>query len=225
MIIETDNFIVEVKGNINHLNKMLESLNNKLNEILNFFNLDKLCNKNKIVIWNDLDEYKKHINHFVNDGNIDVLVIGEYSEIKGHIGRTTDDFINNITHVFVHIYHREKQKDIMQSNYYVLSDGYNDQWFHESLATNLGNPQNFSLCELNITKNDLMYFNELENNYNIAYTLGNYILNNLRKDEILRYIKYPERLIADTENILESAKNYYGFNTKNKIGVNNGKNR
>ena len=62
-----------------------------------------------------------------------------------------------------------------------------------------------------------MYFNELENNYNIAYTLGNYILNILKKDEILRYIKYPERLIADTENILESAKNYYGFNTKNKL--------
>ena len=30
MIIETDNFIVEASGNINHLNEMLESLNNKL---------------------------------------------------------------------------------------------------------------------------------------------------------------------------------------------------
>lgn len=66
MTIEKNSFIIECPKEVSYVKEVIEYLESRMDEITLFLNLQNIQDKKKIVIWNDLNEYKKHIEYFLN---------------------------------------------------------------------------------------------------------------------------------------------------------------
>lgn len=214
MRIETNYFIIESDEEILNINDIINYLETRLEEILNFFEI-KSPKKKKIIFWNNLEEYIKHISNYTKykdgmcadtfDKNINVLSLRETHKTKTHINMTEERFKENIAHEYVHTCQQDLETEESKTN----------SWFYEALATNLGNSKQFDkLYTFDITREELENFNNIKNNrYEIAYTIGKYMLENYSKEEILEFVKYPQLLNIETEKILENTKKW----TKEKL--------
>lgn len=207
MKIELDNFIIECDKEINYMSNIVSTLENNTVGILDFFELDKLSQKKRVVIFTDREKYKNHLLPYVirfeewmcadtYDGNINLLEISEARKSKEHENMDMDEFIKCILHEFVHSCQQE-----WNSN----SDG--TAWYWEALATNLSD-QDYSLvsledCDFEELKRN---FNGTKNGYSYSYTLGKYMLENYSKDKLLDYVKNPDILKQDADSIFETVK-------------------
>ena len=209
MILEKGNFIVEYDQSISYIPEVVDFLETKMNNFMNFFELASLKSKEKVVVFNDIEKYKKHLEKYTEyrdymcadtyDGNINLLSIEEAHKTKEHQNMTVNDLKLIILHEFVHI---------CQKNCQVEKYNKTISWFWESLATNLGNPEKFSRITIEATNEEINNFNTLPNNYLIAFTIGNYLLENYSHEDILNYVKYPSKLLADSEKILNAARKW-----------------
>ena len=207
MLLEKNNFIVESDEDISYISDIADYLELEMRNIMDFFELSPLSSKKKIVIYNDLELYKKHIEQFyeyhdymcadTNDGNINLLSIEEAHKTKEHANMTIDELKGTILHEFVHICQQDSEIE------HICND---IVWFWEALATNLGNPKIFSKVVINATNEEINNFNSLSQNYSIAFTIGNYMLENYSHEEILEYVKYPSKLLLDSDKILDNAR-------------------
>lgn len=207
MKFELSNFIIECDQDISYMPNIIATLENNTIEILDFFELGKLSQKKKVVIFTDREKYKKHLLPFVKeykewmcadtyDGNINLLEISEARKSKEHENMDMDEFIKCILHEFVHSCQQELNPN---------SEGV--AWYWEALATNLSN-QDYSVvslenCDFKKLKSD---FDDTKNGYSYAYTLGKYMLENYSKDRLLEYVKNPNSLKQDADNIFETVK-------------------
>jgi len=209
MVIEKDNFIIDYDESLTYIPEIVDYLETRINGIMDFFELTNLSEKKKIIVYNDLEEYKKHIEQFykyedymcadTNDGNINLLSVEEAHKTKEHANMRVDELKSTITHEFVHICQQESELE---------SIGYDIAWFWEALATNMGNPDNFARVTINATNEEINDFNSLEHNYPIAFTIGNYIFEKYSHKEILNYVKYPSKLLRDSDKILNEARDW-----------------
>lgn len=209
MVIERKNYIVDYDEKDKYISDIIEYLDNKSNEILDFFELKELKRQRKIVIYNDIEKYKKHMGKYskyydymcadTNDGNINTLSLEEAHKTKTHADMTIDDLKRVIAHEFVHICQQDCEIEPIEETI---------GWFWEALATNLGNPEGRNKIEIEATNNDIINFNSLPNNYLIAFTIGNYMLQIYSHDQILDYIKYPQKLLNDSDEILNNAREW-----------------
>lgn len=212
MKVELDNFIIESDKEISYINDLINILENNTKDILDFFELDKISNKKRVVIYTDIEKYKEHISHYEEysdwicadtfDGNINLLDIEIVRKTETHKYMTIEGLLKVALHEFVHSCEQE-----------LGTCPKGNEWFWESLSTNLSG-QEFD--DINLKDFDFELF---RNNFNIkdieissrhycaAYAIGKYILENYSKDKILEYIKYPDNLIEDTENIFDEVKN------------------
>ena len=214
MTIEKENFIIDYDEQLSYIPEIVDYLETRIIDIMDFFELTNLSEKKKVIVYNDLEEYKKHIEQFykykdymcadTNDGNINLLSVEEAHKTKEHADMKVDELKNTITHEFVHVCQQESELE---------SIGYDIAWFWEALATNLGNPDNFTIVKISATNEEINDFNSLNNNYPIAYTIGNYLLENYSHEDILDYVKYPSKLLNDADNILNNAREW----SKNRI--------
>ena len=182
---------------------------------MSFFELNSLNSKRKIVIYNDLRLYKRHIEQFyeyhdymcadTNDGNINLLSLDEAHKTKEHKDMTLDELKSTILHEFVHICQQESELEHLDNDIV---------WFWEALATNLGNPEAFSKITIKANNDEIDDFNSLSLNYPIAFTIGNYMLENYDHDDILEYVKYPSKLLVNSEKILNAAREWSNQNNK-----------
>lgn len=205
-MINNDNFIIETDKNLEYIDELILYLNNNIKNIMNFFELKKLKSKVIIVIWNDLEQYKKHIEKFyiyqdymcadTNDGNINILSLEEAHKTKEHFSMSLDDMKSIICHEFVHICQQNCEIEKLDNDII---------WFWEALATNLGNKEKFIEIPINATYEEINNFNLLDNNYLISYTIGRYLLENLSHKKILEYVKYPSHLQKDLKKIITNA--------------------
>ena len=215
MILEKNNFIIDYDEGISYIPEVVDYLESKTNAIMNFFELTSLKSKEKVVVFNNIEKYKKHLEKYIEyrdylcadtfDGNINLLSIQEAHKTKSHQKMTVSDLKLYILHEFVHI---------CQKNCQVEKYNKTITWFWEALATNLGNPDNFSKVIIKATNEEINNFNSLSQNYPIAFTIGNYMLENFAHEEILDYIKYPSKLLEDSEKILNEAREW--SNQRNK---------
>ena len=171
-----DNFIINYDENLSYVPELIDYLESGMNNIMNYFELDKLKSKRKVIIYNDIELYKKHVEKYHKyydyicadtfDGNINILSIEEAHKTKEHANMTIDDLKRVILHEFVHICQQDSQ-----------IEKYNETitWFWEALATNLGNPENFNIKIINSDVPEIKEFGSLKNNYSIAFTIGNYL--------------------------------------------------
>ncbi len=209
MVLEKNNFIITYNENISYIPEVVDYLESKINTIMNFFELDSFNSKKQIVIYNNLEAYKKHIEQFfkyydymcadTNDGNINLLSLEEAHKTKEHKDMTLDELKSTILHEFVHICQQEKELEHLDSDII---------WFWEALATNLGNPEAFSSISIKATNEEITDFNSLEQNYPTAFTIGKYMLENYSHEGILEYVKYPSKLLVDSEKILNAAREW-----------------
>ena len=209
-----DNFIINYDENLSYVPELIDYLESGMNNIMNYFELDKLKSKRKVIIYNDIELYKKHVEKYHKyydyicadtfDGNINILSIEEAHKTKEHANMTIDDLKRVILHEFVHICQQDSQ-----------IEKYNETitWFWEALATNLGNPENFNIKIINSDVPEIKEFGSLKNNYSIAFTIGNYLFDNYSKEEILEFVKYPSKLLLIEDKVLEEAKEW----SNNKI--------
>ena len=209
MIVEKNNFIIDYDENISYIPKVVNYLESRTNSIMDFFELDSLNSKRKIIIYNSLELYKRHIEQFyeyhdymcadTNDGNINLLSLEEAHKTKEHKDMTLDELKTTILHEFVHICQQESELEHLDNDIV---------WFWEALATNLGNSDDFSKVVIKATNEEINNFNSLPHNYQIAFTIGNYLLENYSHEEILEYVKYPSKLLVDSEKILNDAREW-----------------
>lgn len=215
MKLELRNFIIEYDKEINYMSNIISTLENDTTEILEFFELEKLSQKKKVVIFTDREKYKKHMLQFVsefkewmcadtNDGNINLLEISEARKSKEHKDMDVDRFIKCILHEFVHSCQQELNSNLEGTN-----------WYREALATNLSGqdytPINLADCDFAKLKSD---FYNIKRAYSYSYTLGKYMLENYSKDKLLEYAKNSALLKKDADDIFESAKQSQTNKTK-----------
>ena len=210
MNLEKNNFIIEYNENLKYIPEIVEYLENRMNDIMCFFELNSFNKKIKIIVYNKLELYKEHIEQFfeyhdymcadTNDGNINILSLEAAHETKTHANMTLDEMKKVILHEFVHICQQEKEVE------HILDDVI---WFWEGLATNLGNPDEYEVVQFDDATNyDINEFFCASNNYPIAFTIGKYMLENYSHAEILDYIKFPSKLLNDSEQILNNAREW-----------------
>ena len=202
-------FILECDSNISYIKDMIKDLETMSNDIMSFFGLEKIHSKIKIVIYNNLKKYQKHIEKYTEyqdymcadtfDGKINILSLAEAHKTKEHQNMTIDDWKNTILHEFVHICQQECELEHLNKDVV---------WLWEALATNLGNPQMFQKIIIMASNEEINNFNSLSQNYSIAYTIGKYMLDNYNHEDILKYIKYPSKLLKDSDKILNEARKW-----------------
>lgn len=204
-----ENFIVECKENLPYINDLKLKLKQESDRILNFFELHELKAPKIIKIWTDQKEYQQHLEHYVDkyydwmcadtyDGNINLLSIEECKKTETHKNMTLKEMLQNITHEFVHACQQE-----------INEDSKNVEWFWEALATNLANPFDHVAsmqCEDEELIND---FNATPFAYEICYTIGKYLLENYSKEQILEYVKQPEKLRKEAKTIFAAEKIWF----------------
>jgi len=131
-----------------------------------------------------------------DDGNINLFDISEARTSTEHKDMDLDEFLKCILHEFVHSCQQEWSPN---------SNG--TSWYWESLATNLSNqdysPVSLVDCDFEKLKGD---FNGTKNGYSYSYTLGKYMLENYSKDKLLEYVKNPDLLKRDADDIFQAAK-------------------
>ena len=207
MKIELNNYIIEYDKDINYIDEIISTLQNNTHDILDFFELDKLSQKKRVIIFTDREKYKEHLIPYVKefkewmcadtyDGNINLLEISEARKTNEHEDMDVEEFIKCILHEFVHSCQQEWNPN---------SNG--TSWYWEALATNLSN-QDYSTvslqdCDFEKLKSD---FNGTKNGYIYSYTIGKYMLENYSKEKLLEYVKNPVLLKQDADNIFERVK-------------------
>jgi hypothetical protein len=205
---ELDNFIIKCDKNVEYFNEVVDSINIKEKEILSFFNLNELTPRISIIFMN----YESFKTYIVNKygsvkpyiradadhetKTIRVLDIDDQIKYTTHKDANISDLIKLIIHEFVHMCHDQ-----------ICSDYNQTIWFYEGLATNLSN-QNYSLINLNNCDFDKLKnnFGEVKNNYCYAYTIVNFILNNFKKEEIVRLYSDADYLRKRSNDIFLEAK-------------------
>ena len=208
MKIELNNFVIEFDKDIDYISSVISTLENETYEILNFFELEKLSKKKKVVIFTDREKYKEHMLKYVPefkewmcadtyDGNINLLEIGEARKANSHKNMTIDEFTKCILHEFVHSCQQELN----------LNSGGNG-WYWEALATNLSGQDydeiDLSLCDFERLQKE---FYNVKGCYSYSFTLGKYMLENYSKERLLEYIKNPILLKEDAIDIFDKVKN------------------
>jgi len=220
---ETEKYVIEYsEKDKEYIEEILVTLDNKSKEIMNFFKLEKLSSKVKIVIWDSIEGYKNNILPYLEeidseykewmiadtmDGNINMLPI----RLVNNTDYNITGFSDTIRHEFVHICHRQARKERN------VKFCHSDTWFWEVLATNLGNiyPEEIMPIETTIDKLE-KDFDNVDGNYDIAYTIGQYLFENYEKDYIYELAIDNDKLEKKGSILFDNAKEWSRNKTRSK---------
>ncbi len=204
----TTNFIVHYhQSEQSYIEELINTLQNELDKLLLFFELEKLQNPTDIYIYNDKNKFVDHMLKYTDtyqdwmigntsDGNINMLSLDICRATQEHRRMTLPEWTQVVTHELVHICQQE-----------INPNAYGCEWFWEALALNLSG-QVLPETAIDCTKEELMleYLN-LSNGYQISYTIGKYLLETYPHGQIIKYVKYPQRLWDDTQAIINEVNN------------------
>lgn len=187
-----------------YISDLINTIKSNLGRIMDFFMIGSFRQKKIIKIWNNLNDYIVHLESYIEeyyywmvadtyDNNINILSYDLY--LSAHEDGNMSDYQGIIVHELVHACQQELNPDAK-----------NVVWFWEALAVNLSN-QRFHLIDVRYSTEDIIHnYHLLRDSYPVSYTLGRYLLENYPVSQLLEYVKYPEKLVQDTEYILEKAK-------------------
>ena len=195
---ELENFIIESDIQLDYFEEVVEHIAENEKRILDFFKLERLPNKIKILILS----YKP----------FKEIIISKYGEILNYVRGNSSSETNTIIVLNIEDqikYTIHKDADIKSLKDTVLHDHRQIIWFSEGLATNLAN-QNYIIsdlnkCDFDKLKND---FSHYKGSYIYAYTIVNYVLNNYSNEEIEKLYKNPNYLREKSSKIFEEAKSW-----------------
>lgn len=205
-------FKIECDKQLDYLDELEQKLKQESTRILNFFGLTGLSDVKKIKIWTDRKQYQQHLEQYVDkyyewmngdthDGNINILSIEECRKTKAHQDMTLEEMLEVITHEFVHACQQE-----------INPAAENVEWFWEALATNLANPFDH-VASIQCEDDDLINnLNSIPYNYEISFTIGKYLLENYSHEQILDYVKNPDKLRKDAKTIFKEEREWFNKN-------------
>lgn len=202
-------FKIECDKQLDYLEELEQKLKQESTRILNFFGLTGLSDIKKIKIWTDRKQYQQHLEQYVDkyyewmngdthDENINMLSIEECRKTKAHQDMTLEEMLEVITHEFVHACQQE-----------INPDAENVEWFWEALATNLANPFDH-VASIQCEDDDLINnLNSTPYNYEICFTIGKFMLENYPHEQILDYVKNPDKLRKDAKTIFKEEREWF----------------
>lgn len=208
MKVELDNFIIESDKQLDYFDEIVYHVKSNENKILSFFNIDKLPNKVniKIVSYEPFKEfiiskYGEILEYVCGDSDasthtIRILNIDDQIKYTNHKNASVDQIKSTALHEIVHQCHHVFNNDFRE----II-------WFAEGLATNISE-QEYQLCKLDECDFDRLKkdFRHCMHNYNYAYTIFNYILNNYSMEEITRLYSDSNYLRSRADIIFDEAK-------------------
>jgi hypothetical protein len=186
------------KDYIDYISKEVDE---KSKKIIDFFEIKDYKDKSKVIIINNIDEFRQMflkenntyppdwVCGFAKDKNIWVLSFDEYKKTHNHENDTIDDMIKLVLHEFVH------------NVYKMRSTNMEVKWLSEGAATYLSD-QYPNAKSINCTYEELLS-NTSYTNYKVMF---NYVLNTYGKDYILKLIDDINLLNKETKRLYEEAK-------------------
>lgn len=217
---ESSKFIVLYDASDKNIYQLIETLEQKSQDIMDFFGLKKLNKKVIVKFYYSIEGYKAHLIPYLEemketyhewmiadtmDDNINMLELSLCRQLNSHKDETIKDQMENILHEFAHICHHE----LLGEN-----NSHGHIWFSEALATNLSGQdynENEIICNYDQLKND---FTNTQNNYSTSYLMGKYMLSNYGKDFVLKLIKNWWLLDEFAPKLFEETKIYYNQKQK-----------
>lgn len=209
---ENDKFIIFYNQNDENVQYLIDVLETKTNDIMNFFGLKTLSKKMIVKIYYSVEDYKQHLVPYLEesgrkyyewmiadtfDDNINMLELSLCQKLNSHKNDTLQDYMQNILHEFGHICHHE----LLGEN-----NSHGHIWFSEALATNVSG-QDYSGNSINCTYNELKEdFNSASNNYPTAYLMGKFMLENYGREFVLNLIKNWQLLDEFAPKLFEETK-------------------
>ena len=196
-----------------YIKDVINGLEDKYREIMNFFGIRHFKKKLIINIWDSCDKYREYYNKKMKPYNkevgdwevgrsiynkdefrIDVIGVEEARKCKGHDNYSLDNFIKVIIHEFVHSCHFQYR-------------GNNDviTWIAEALATNLSNQYDNLPIYLDVSFDDIM---NKQVNYCNYYAMGNYLLNACSCEYVLKLAKDDEFLKKESRKVYDDTLLY-----------------
>lgn len=217
---ELENFIIESDIQLNYFDNIVDYIAKNERRILDFFKLEKLPNKVKILILSYepfkefiISKYGEILSYICGDSNssthtIRILNVDDQIKYTTHQDADVEKLQDTALHEIVHQCHHI---------YIIDYTGYKQTtWFSEGLATNLSNQkyeiQDLNQCNFDELKTDFRHY---KGSYRYAYTIVNYVLNNYSDEEIERLYKNPAYVRESANKIFEEAKIW----ANNKLNV------
>ncbi len=208
----TENFIVYYsETEQDHIEALVDALQDRLDDLLSFFILEKLKKPANIIIYSDKNEFIRYILKYkdtyqdwiigdTSDGNINMLSLHNCKMMQTHRDITLSWWIQVVVHELVHICQQT-----------LNPNAYGCEWFWEALAINLSG-QTMPLAAIDCTKEQLMFhYLSLPDGYSISYTIGKYMLEYYPHERLLEYVDNPQKLWDDTAAILEEVQNHHNI--------------
>lgn len=186
---------------LTYIDEIIRKLDEKGNEIIQFFNLEHLENHLNIYLWNDIKQFEENVHpqHSYTIGKtnfknhrIDILSYQEILKREGHDYDSIDSIPYLILHEFVHICHLQ---------YAGLEYGC---WVSEALATTISGQYDQEPLNMNCNLEHL-----LNGTWYICYaTIGKYILEQYGREYFLKLAKDQLFAIQETEHLYEETKSW-----------------
>lgn len=210
---ENENLVIKYsEKDEDYISLIIDTLSANSRRIINFFKLNSLSKKVNIVIWDSVEKYReqlepqliKHGREYKEwmiadtfDGNINMMSISAVRTTKNREDYSLEEFLETVCHEFVHICQKE------------LSGPKLPTWVWEMLATNLGNPSFKVIVPINVSIEELNNnFNNIRNNYSIAYTIGKYLFEQYGNDYIYNLITSSDDLENQLSILFKEAKEW-----------------
>ena len=131
-------------------------------------------------------------------GNINILSIEECRKTIFHQDMTLEEMLKVITHEFVHACQQE-----------INPDAADVEWFWEALATNLANPFDHVASMQCEDEKLIKNLNATPYNYEICFTIGKFMLENYSHEQVLDYIKNPDKLRKNAKTIFKEEREWF----------------
>lgn len=208
MKVELDNFIIESDKQLDYFDDVVNHIKDNGSRVLSFFNIDKIPYKVNIKLVS-YEPFKEFI--ISKYGEILEYVAGE-SDASTHTIRilNIDDQIKYTNHKNASVEQIKSTAlhEIVHQCHHLFNDDFRDIiWFAEGLATNLSG-QDYRLCKLDECDFDMLKkdFSHYKHNYNYAYSIVNYILNNYSEEEVIKLYSDSNYLRSKADTIFDEAK-------------------
>ena len=188
------------EDDLEYLDYITEKIETISEEIVNFFEGLELNEKVKVILFNDLDKFKKACLKYKRDKKMPDWVTGlthcdgvytlslkELRKTKSPGNKTVDDLAHLILHEFTHAC----------TNQYV---DYNKKcmWLSEGIACNLSHQYDSSKYNFKATEDEVLNGPTGYDNYSIMFK---YALDKYGRDYILNLIKNPDLFEEETHRI------------------------
>ena len=220
---ELENFIIESDVQLDYFNDIVMAIIENERRILEFFKLEKLPNKVKILIQSYepfkefiISKYGEILSYVCGDSNsstntIRILNVEDQIKYTTHKDANAQKIKDTVLHEIIHQCHHVYNTDYKNATWIKQTI-----WFSEGLTTNISN-QNYNIqdlneCDFDKLKNDFRHY---KGSYSYAYTIVNYVLNNYSDEEIEKLYKNLNYVKENADKIFKEAKLW----TNNKLNI------